>query len=193
MRKEDVLAELRKIGLVPVLRALFTSTEFAASIGQKTKRPIEDLLGSTRILGVPPTAGDQTSLSSLYWLLNSLAQAPLNWGPPNGFPDVAGAWLSTAGTIGRWNAHMGVVAAWWKDGVAPPAAAALLGTATPADNAAMVDALALRLLGVRMADPQRTAVVNFLNSLSSKVADNITWRITETICLVLDSPNWIQR
>jgi hypothetical protein len=44
-----------------------------------------------------------------------------------------------------------------------------------------------------MADSQRAALLTFLNGLSTKVSDNVKWRITETICLVLDSPNWIQR
>jgi uncharacterized protein (DUF1800 family) len=177
--------------LVPVLRALFTSAEFAASIGQKTKRPIEDVIGTARAIGVAPADGDATSLNGFYYLLNGLGQAPMNWGPPNGFPDQAVNWLSTAGTLGRWQAHMGLLGAWWKDGITTPAAITLVNA--PADNAAFVDQLALRLLGVRLTDPQRAAVLAFLNSLSTKVADNLKWRINETSALVLDSPNWIQR
>ncbi len=192
----DTLAQIylaNDTAIAPVLRALFTSSEFAAGIGQKTKRPLEDVLGTARAIGVTPAPGDSKSLNGYYYLLNGLGQAPLNWGPPNGFPDLTTNWMSTAGTIGRWNAHVGVVNAWWKDGLATPAPTSLLGTATLADNAAMVDTLSLRLLGVRMADPQRNALLAFLNSLSTKVSDNVTWRIGETICLVLDSPNWIQR
>lgn len=179
--------------IAPVLRALFLSPEFAASIGQKTKRPVEDVLGTARAIGVTPAAGDRTSLNGYYYLLNGLGQAPLNWGPPNGFPDRATNWLSTGGTIGRWNAHVGVIQGWWKDGLTTPVTGALLGTTTPVDNAALVDALTVRLLGIRMADPQRAALLAFLNGISTKVVDNVKWRITETICLVLDSPNWIQR
>jgi hypothetical protein len=57
----------------------------------------------------------------------------------------------------------------------------------------MVDTLSLRLLGVRLADPQRSAVLGFLNSLSTRVTDNVKWRINETCALILNSPNWIQR
>jgi uncharacterized protein (DUF1800 family) len=179
--------------IAPVLKALFTSTEFTASIGQKTKRPLEDIIGTARNLGAAPAAGDSKSLSGLYWQLTGLGQAPLNWAPPNGFPDVASAWLSTAGTIGRWNFHMGLIQSWWKDGMTSPAASTLLGTTAPVDNAAMVDTLALRLLGVRLADPQRSAVLAFLNGLSTRVSDNVQWRINETTALILNSPNGIQR
>jgi uncharacterized protein (DUF1800 family) len=179
--------------IVPVLRALFTSAEFTSSIGQKTKRPLEDVLGAARTVGVTPAPGDATSLGGLYWNINGLGQAPLNWGPPNGFPDVAGAWLSTSGLLGRWNSHMGVIRGWWTDGMTTPAFATLLGGATPADNGALVDVLSNRLLGIRLADAQRTPLVTFLNAGTPRVADSIKWRIDITAALLLDSPNWIQR
>ena len=72
--------------IAPVLRVLFTSAEFASSIGQKTKRPLEDFLGALRTVGVAPAPGDATSLSGLYWTTSDLGQQPMNWGPPNGFP-----------------------------------------------------------------------------------------------------------
>ena len=46
---------------------------------------------------------------------------------------------------------------------------------------------------VRLADPQRSAIVAFLDSLSRNVADNIKWRLNETVALVLNSPSGIQR
>ena len=40
--------------IVPVLRALFATPEFAASVGQKTRRPFEDLVATLRALGIGP-------------------------------------------------------------------------------------------------------------------------------------------
>jgi hypothetical protein len=107
---------------------------------------------------------------------------------------VTGAWLSTAGSLGRWYAHLGAVQNYWKDGMTTPAYAGLLGGATPADNGALVDLLAVRLLGVRLGDTQRNALLAFLTSSGTpKVADAIKYRVDILAVLVLDSPNWIQR
>ena len=45
-----------KSAIAPVLRALFTSPEFAASIGAKTRTPFEDLAATVRTLGYGPAA-----------------------------------------------------------------------------------------------------------------------------------------
>ncbi len=42
--------------IVPVLRTLLTSPEFAASTGAKTRRPYEDVVGTLRALQVKPTS-----------------------------------------------------------------------------------------------------------------------------------------
>ncbi len=123
-----------KTAIAPVLRALFTSAEFAASIGQKTRRPIEDVIGAARTLGITPAAGDSGSLSGLYWLLGQMGHAPLAWPLPNGYPDVAEAWLSAGGMMRRWNAHLGLVGGWWTDGMTMPAASTLLGANPPGDD-----------------------------------------------------------
>ena len=79
------------------------------------------------MLGITPAAGNASSLSGLYWLLSQLGHAPLGWQPPNGYPDVAEAWLSAGGMLRRWNAHPGVVGSWWTDGITVPATSTLLG------------------------------------------------------------------
>ena len=195
-----------KTQIIPVLRALFASAEFAASIGQKTRRPIEDVIGTARALGVTPAAPASTdtakgagNLGGLYWTLQGLGQAPLGWAPPNGYPDVAGAWLSAGGTMRRWNAHAGLVGGWWTDGMATPAITGLLGTTPPATIGALVDALALRLIGVALTGTQRSAIVAFccrndstLTAASSAV-NTIKWDLAAVVTLVLDTPNWIER
>ncbi len=185
--------------IVPVLKALFASSEFTASIGQKTRRPLEDIIGAARAIGVTPAAGDATSLASLYWVLGSLAQAPLAWHPPNGYPDVAAAWLSAGGELRRWNSHLGIAGAWWTDGMATPALTTLLPTPQPATIGALVDALAVRLLGVKLAGGQRTAVIAFACSRGSSLteasssANTIKYDLNALVTLILNAPNWSQR
>ena len=161
-----------KTAIAPVLKALFTSAEFTASIGQKTRRPIEDVIGAARTLGITPAAGDSGSLSGLYWLLSQMGHAPLAWPLPDGYPDVAEAWLSAGGMMRRWNAHVGLVGGWWTDGMTMPAASTLLGANPPATIGAVIDALATRLIGVPLAGAQRAAVVAFACSRTSGIHRN---------------------
>ena len=85
----------------PVLRALFLSEEFNDSAGQKLRRPLDFFVGALR--------ASSTRVRE-WWLLeellNTLGQMPYNWHPPDGYPDVAAAWLSASGLLARWNTAM---------------------------------------------------------------------------------------
>ena len=180
--------------IAPVLRALFGSPEFAASIGQKARRPLDDVIATARTLGTAPAAGDHSSLGSLQWLLGGMGQALLAWVPPDGYPDTTEAWMSTVGTLGRWNAHIGLVQNWWKDGMSTATPAAALGAAPAATCGALVDQVSLRLLGIRLSAAQRAALLAFLPATeTTSSADTVRWRLDLLFALVLDSPNWIAR
>ena len=85
----------------PVLRALFLSEEFKASAGQKLRRPLDFFVGALRASGTRVRE---------WWLteelLEALGQTPYGWHPPDGYPDVAAAWLSANGLLTRWNTAM---------------------------------------------------------------------------------------
>ncbi|HEY0559106.1 MAG TPA: DUF1800 domain-containing protein [Frankiaceae bacterium] len=180
--------------IVPVLRALFSSAEFRASIGQKVKRPDEDQLGAYRALGAAPGAGDGTSLSALYWALNGLGHAPMAWPPPDGYPDTADAWVSTSGTVGRFNGHAAVVDSWWTDGIAKVDPSAALPTPTPASIGALVDAVATRLLGVPLGAGSRQALLQFFTGLKRTTpAQVVQYDAPILLKLILDMPEWLQR
>ncbi len=87
----------------PVLKHIFMSAEFAASAGQKLRRPLDFFIGALRATG---TEFHEDWARQM--LLESLSQIPYNWQPPNGYPDVAGAWANSAGLLGRWNVAMEV-------------------------------------------------------------------------------------
>ncbi len=84
-----------------VLRHIFLSTEFQESVGQKLRRPLDFLIGAMRATGTTVLYPDK-----LDEMLNDLGQRPFGWHPPNGYPDVAGAWMSTSGMLARWNIAM---------------------------------------------------------------------------------------
>ncbi len=85
----------------PVIRALFLSDAFDASAGQKLRRPFDFFVGAMRTTGT-----EVLEFWLLEEMLSELGQVPYGWQPPNGYPDAAGAWLSTSGLLSRWNTAM---------------------------------------------------------------------------------------
>ena len=84
-----------------ILRTLFLSEEFNTSAGQKLRRPLDFFIGVARATG--------TQIHDWWRLkqtLERLGQMPYGWHPPNGYPDIAGAWMNTGGVLARWNAAM---------------------------------------------------------------------------------------
>ena len=87
-----------------MLRTLLKSPEFAASAGQKLKRPMLSMIGAVRACGV--NVYDYALNTELYGLallgnglifqsLASAGQQPFGWVPPNGFPDTIAYWSNT--------------------------------------------------------------------------------------------------
>lgn len=87
-----------------MLGTLLRSPEFAASAGQKVKRPMHAILGAVRACGVntydyvlnvdlygPALAGGGVIMQSL----TAAGQAPFGWVPPNGYPDTVAYWSNT--------------------------------------------------------------------------------------------------
>ncbi len=84
--------------IVPILRTLFNSPEFAAARGQKLRRPLDFAVGLMRLGGVRIRKVDD-----FVYFCELLGQVPFGWHPPNGFPDNAGAWANSNGVLSRWN------------------------------------------------------------------------------------------
>src|SRR4029450_8581067 len=141
----------------PVLRVLFGSDAFRASKGQKVLRPMQDVVATLRILGVQPGADDgDDGTGGLYWLIESMSDAPLAWALPNGYPDDATSWRSAGGTLNRWN-----------------------GDRAPA--AGLVQTLAGRLLFRRLAAAHRDAICAFIGRVASdpvtSSSEAVGWRL----------------
>src|SRR6185436_11611887 len=56
--------------VVPVLRQLFHSQEFADSIGRKIRRPLEDVVATVRVLGIGPDPSGRDGMDGLYWMVD---------------------------------------------------------------------------------------------------------------------------
>lgn len=186
--------------IAPVLKALLTSAEFTASAGQKTKRPLEDIVSTVRALGVTPGKDTKGWLNDVLWNARVGGQAPMGWPAPNGYPDVAAAWSSTGTTLARWNFHMGQ--GWTASDPASakvtyPALRTLLPATLPTTYGGYVDALANRLLLAPLSSAKRDAVCAFLDKTATSplgASDAaVGWRLPYVVALVLDSPEFASR
>jgi hypothetical protein len=187
--------------IVPVLKQLFTSKEFLFSIGQKVRRPMEDLVATMRTLGVTPDPGTATNgLQALYWESGSLGQQPMAWALPNGYPDTAQDWQSTNGTLERWNLHMASAGQWWPINNVDPKnpkdtpllqAPSLLPTTRPANYGTFVDVMAQRLVYQKLTPDARAAVLTFIGKAATDpVGANDAywnWQFPYLVKLILDS------
>ena len=97
--------------IVPVLRTLFSSVEFWMSTGLKARTPAGERASPPPASSASrPGANTTEGLDGLYRMTDNLGQAPLTWGPPDGFPDYADAWGSAHATLGTWNSHRSMIA-----------------------------------------------------------------------------------
>jgi uncharacterized protein (DUF1800 family) len=167
--------------IVPVLRVLFRSAEFWAAVGQKVRRPAENVVASVRVLGVRPGADTRKGVDGFYQWCTGMGHRPLAWIAPNGYPDVQAAWRSASGYLGAWNVHRHLMTN-WAQGLTyvPPEQ---IGADQPRDTVDQyVDALCRTLCLQTFQSPHRDALIAFVG------ADPVSKVLTELIPLVLDSP-----
>ncbi|MBT0772708.1 DUF1800 domain-containing protein [Kineosporia sp. J2-2] len=188
--------------VVPVLRELFSSKEFNASTGQKLRRPYEDMVATVRVLGLKPDTSGTEGIENLHWMILDMGHSPLSWGPPNGYPDVASAWQSPAGTLLRWNAHLNIAARWWPSTLTGPALATMIPKPRPSNHGSLIDGLSERLLQQRATKAQQVAICEFLSDENATVKPStpitkdspaIGWRLPFVVSLLLDTPAFALR
>jgi uncharacterized protein (DUF1800 family) len=181
-----------RTAIAPVLRALFTSPEFAASAGHKLRTPYEDFVASLRVLGIQPDTTGTQGIRALQWLANDVGQPPFGWPMPNGYPDVATGWSSAATTLARWNAHMTFASPYWPKQLGRRSAAWWFGSTLPTTYAAAIDVLRTKLCLPPLSAAQRAAVCAFLGHRPTdalKPGDALFgWRLPSALALLLDTP-----
>lgn len=192
--------------IVPVLRALFTSPEFASATGKKWRRPSELLV--TMVRSGRPTAKPINAaaakenpydvLGNDSWLLYSAGHEPLNWPPPDGYPDVAARWMHTNGMLMAWNMSESVVENWDEGYTLLPWTKALGVTATMtpravarrvvlaltgfAGDATILDQLTRYLWS---GDPAGAAPPSATSPIG---ADRLSWHLDDTVRIAMSSP-----
>src|SRR5690349_15223751 len=181
--------------ITPVLRALFTSPEFAGSAGQKVRTPFEDQAATVRALGLGPEATGVAGLDALYNNLVNAGNAPLRWAPPNGFPDVAAAWASPSAFLLRCNLHLDLAAGWYPTQLVRPAdLRTSLVPVLPRTYGALLDALAVRLTGTTLPPAHTAAALSVAGKLPTSpltASDrSLAGSLPYLIAMVLDSPTF---
>jgi uncharacterized protein (DUF1800 family) len=173
--------------IVPMLRTLFSSVEFWMSTGLKTRRPLENVVATARVVGVTPGGKTREGLEGLYWMANQLGHAPLTWGPPDGFPDVADAWGSAHATLGTWNAHRAMIQG-WHDGITYPKPESFVGL-RPANVGKYLDTIAQRLVHQPLRPAHKKALLKYLGAKESTKVRNtrLGGKVEQLVPLLLDS------
>ncbi len=139
----------------PVLRTLFLSPEFADSPGQRLRRPLDLVIGAMRAAST-----EVKEFWVLYELLQGLAQVPYDWHPPNGYPDVAGAWVNTGALLARWNAVFMLTDGAYND---PKGMTTALATQTgrPVTVGELVKVVSNFVFGVPLPESERQPYITF--------------------------------
>jgi uncharacterized protein (DUF1800 family) len=181
----------------PVLLALFASPEFKHSAGQKVRTPYEDLIATLRALQIGPDRKGTDGIRALQGMARSVGQPPLSWPLPDGYPDVATSWSSSSATLGRWNAHVNLAAAWWPDTLTRKELRHMLPANPPVTLGAVIDLLAAKLSVAPLPPSHRGAIAGFLGRTpSSRIADAdeaLGWRLPYIAALLLDTPTHVKR
>jgi hypothetical protein len=203
--------------IAPVLRALFASSAFAGSAGDKTQRPFERLVGTTRILGFRPVLGGRDkdfdyryAVNAIYGRAGDAGHAPFGWGAPNGYPDTAAAWSSTAATLQSWNNRIGVLSGWYPNtqyfenndlAALLPYSTSPWGFPDGYTHGQLVQHMSGRLFGRSLPSAHLAAVCEFLGVAASRplrtyateVPAAAGWALNQWIALLLDSPYGLAR
>lgn len=171
----------------PVLRTLFLSPEFAASVGQKLRRPFDYYVAAIRATGT-----QVKSLDTVRNNLEQLGQIPYNWLPPNGYPDTAAAWANTNGLMERWNTAQALTDTALNDrksGMKTPLAKAV---GKPTTVGQLVDTLALMVFAAPLADDKRQVMIDYASDnegpLTSLSKDLLEKKLGTLTGLMLSAP-----
>ena len=160
---------LSTAGNIPaVVKSMATHKDFAASLGQKLKRPTEHMISTMRALNVQLEGsinfGDATqddyfrgsNLGAFYWYSIQQGHSPFNWPTPDGYPDTEAAWTTMSAQVLRW--RNGAEIAGYSNMFQVPDFANLF-RGVKNDWNSIADAASMLLLGRKLATPQKTKLI----------------------------------
>jgi len=150
------------------------------------RRPLEDAVGTARVLDVSRGTNVVRSLSNLFWSLDESGHTPYGWLPPNGYPDVAAAWLGAGAMIQRWNIHRNFM--WWGYDFGRTEIHKIIPQTSTLTAERWLRSMAIRLLGVPMSTDHVAAVLAGSDLEPTTIIRNEWWKSQRAVALILDSP-----
>lgn len=179
--------------IAPVLRVMFSSAEFAHSIGAKVARPYEHLISTARRMGVTPALDNLDAPLQLVYMADDAGHNPFGQPFPTGQADTADHWESTAATLFRWNNTMSMVAGWYpSDVVRRPLLDVAVGSTLPATHGALLDVISTNLFGRTLAADHKAAMLTFLGVTADKAVSSsssaVSGGLSSLVAVLLDSP-----
>lgn len=147
--------------IAQVVRFIVLSDEFRNTWGKKVKRPTEIAVSSLRSVGADlDLSMDSPIAGTFFWLYGMTGHRLFRWKPPNGYPDVAGAWMSASPRVTSWR-----LTNWFTDAEVGDVPIFDPTAQTPAgvrSSTALVDFWSDRILGRPMDAAARNEVVDFM-------------------------------
>ncbi len=174
--------------LKKVIRAIAESDEFQKIWGEKIKRPLERYISTVRALET-----EFKLESERQWTVDWLGQLPFNHPMPDGYPDTRDHWMSSTSLLRYWGTANGLAHNWDESYRSP-----ILKTN---DTRRIPNEIAAfwfnRILGRQPSANLRNAVLDKLRDgqdPSKPMPDDaLEWRLTESIGLIVMSPEFLER
>ncbi len=162
-----------------MMRMILLSDEFMAARMQRFKRPIHFMVSILRAFGDKFVTYDP---NWWVWSTEALGQMPYAWGPPNGYPDVSAAWISTSTLLERWNLGFAMPMAvedWWEGGHLD------MDTLVPHAQTAgeLVDNVSKVVLGGDLPQDDRAQLIGFVTGGDDRVLED--WERADKIQAVM--------
>ena len=149
--------------IVPVLRALFSSAEFAVSSGQKVRRPMEQMVATARSIGMQPST-DAKTLRDTIWMLSASGHMPFACPTPDGYPDTAADWQGAGQALAEYSVARNLLNGYYPKGFGyQPASSLLTDPAKATTPAAVGEQVCARLFGRAPTANEAAAVATVLS------------------------------
>ncbi len=180
--------------IAPVLRLMFTSPEFATSHGKITRRPLESIAATVRLLGLKIDGTGVVGIEDLRRSISAAGHEPFGWEPPDGYSTQADVWAVAGWLHNRWNTTRSLATGTWPAQMKRPASmlAHVHPSTLPATYGQFLDNLCLRFFGRTMAPAHRAAVLTFFSATESTALTSnspiLTTGLPDCLALVLNSP-----
>lgn len=181
--------------LKQVMRLILLSEVFKTTWAQKIKRPFEAVMSQLRAVNAEVRA----DYDAFYWNYDDLGQPMFGWRPPNGFPDVKTAWMSTSMMLGRWQFANSALEGWITQSVNNTEVAVVsvnvLNQNSWTNATTIVDDWVQRLLGRSLASSvNRDELIRFMRGQYGATAvlpaAHIQDRLPRMVELLLMSPDF---